>query len=45
MLTFKESFGLTFKDAYRPKSALSELHIDEASVRRLSACALLPVKA
>lgn len=45
MLTFKDSFGPTFNDAYCPQCALSELHIDEASVRRLSACALLPIQA
>ncbi|CAM3444411.1 hypothetical protein SABR111722_09375 [Saccharibacillus brassicae] len=38
MLTFKESFGPTFDDAHGLQCALSELHIDEASVRRLPAC-------
>ncbi|GEM_PF-6984920 len=37
MFTFKESFEIRFKDANRPQRALSELHIDAASVRPLPA--------
>lgn len=40
MFTFKESFAVRPQDVYRSLRALSQLHIDEASVRRLSACAL-----
>ncbi|CAM4249735.1 hypothetical protein [Saccharibacillus endophyticus] len=37
MSTFKESFAVRTQDVYRPLRALSQLHIDEASVRCLPA--------
>ncbi len=40
MYMFKESFAVRLHTTYSQQRALSELHIDEASVQNLSACAL-----